>query len=769
MTRLFAMLMARWRAVALVAAGFVGLSFGVTGAGVTLERVLEDARFALRSRPASGQIALVEIDARSIAAIDRWPWPRRHYATLVDRLRAAGAGSIAFDVDFSSRSNPEDDGAFAAALQRAGGAVVLPTLRQAEGGGGRGHLDALPTAALRTHAMAAAVSVAPDPDGAVRDAPLGLVTFGTPRPSLSAMIAGRGGIAGRAFPIDYAFDPASIPRLSFIDVVRGAVPPAALRGKRVLVGATAVELGDRYGTPRFGVIPGVVIQALAAETLLDGVPRRGGWVVPFLAALALALLPLRARHRAWLALASLAAPILLFAGGTIAAGWWGLHFALVPGMAALGTIAAAVGAARIAMEFRRRRVVDEQTGMPNRNALVGDLAGEGGIVISAGRVLDYDKLLTALGTDGAAELVRRVAERIAAMVDAPVYRAEDRVLAWRETVPDDQIEVRADQLRRLMLAPVEVGGRRVDVALAIGFARGAGGGAATTLAHASLAAAQARAEGAGWHLYSDAERDSADRDVSLLGELDAAVGQGEIMVAYQPKLHIASGAVIGVEALVRWRHPVRGFMSPDLFIPLAERSGRIAGLTLHVLEQTLADLRAWQDCGATIGAAVNISAKLLDDEEFLDAARQAIAAGGVDPHRLTLEVTESAAMHDPAGAVRALEALKALGVAVSMDDYGTGLSTLSYLKTLPLDELKLDRSFVQYAHQNRSDAVLVRSTVELAHDLGLKVVAEGVEDEACLDYLRSVGCDIAQGYLIGRPMPADDLLALVLAGLRQAA
>lgn len=769
MTGRLATLTTRWRAAALVAAGVIGLLFGLSGAGVTFERMLEEVRFAIRSRPASGEVVLVEIDARSIVAIDRWPWPRRNYAVLVDRLRDAGAASIAFDVDFSSRSDPGDDAAFAAALQRAGGAVVLPTLRQLESGGDRAHLDALPTPVLRAHSMAAAVSVAPDGDGAVRDAPLGLVTFGTPRPSLSAMVAGRGGIAGQEFPIDYAIDPATIPRLSFIDVVRGRTPAAAIRGKRILIGATAVELGDRYGTPRFGVIPGVVIQAIAAETLLEGVPRRMGWVPPFAGALLLSLLVLRARRSAHLAGMGLLSPLAIFGGGLAIREWGGVAFQLVPAMAVLWVAMAAALIARVAHELHRRRVVDEQTGMPNRTALVGDMAAAGALSIVAGRVLDYDKLLAALGANGAAELVRRVAERITHHANAPVYRVEDRVLAWRDHADEDRTAMRADELRRIMLAPVEVNGRHVDVALALGFARGEGPSAASVVAHASLAAARARAEGAGWRVYSDAERDSADRDVSLLGELDAAVDQGEIAVAYQPKLHIASGAVVGVEALVRWRHPARGFLSPDLFIPLAERSGRIARLTLHVLEQTLADLRAWDLRGVTIGAAVNISAKLLDDAEFLDAARQAIAAGGIDPHRLTLEVTESAAMHDPAGAVRALEALKALGVAVSMDDYGTGLSTLSYLKTLPLDELKLDRSFVQYAHQNRSDAVLVRSTVELAHDLGLKVVAEGVEDEACLGYLRSVGCDIAQGYLIGRPMPADDLLTLVLAGLRQAA
>lgn len=751
----------RWRGIALVGAVLAGAAVGWSGAGAGPERALQDARFGVRSHAASGAVVVVEIDARSIAAIDRWPWPRRNYAQLVDRLRAAGAASVAFDVDFSSRSTPADDVAFAAALERADGAVILPTLRQAAGGGRAGDLDAMPIPELRAHAMAAAVSIVPDSDGAVRSAPVGVVTAGAPRPSLSAMIAGRSGAAGSEFPIDYAISPVSLPRLSFIDVHDGRFAPAAVAGKRVLIGATAVELGDRYSSPRFGVIPGVVIQALAAETLLGGVPRRVGWWAIMLLALPLAAWPLRARSRPAFVAAVVAPPLLLFGAAGSAEQWLGCFPELVPGLTAHLLAAATALAGRVAAELRRRRMVDEQTGMPNRLALVAELSGEGPVTIAAARIADYDKLLATLGPGGAGDLVRRVSERVAAMVGTPVHRVEDRVLAWGEAADEDQLATRADQIRRLMLAPVEVGGRRVDVALAIGFAQGDGRAVAATLAHAGLASAQARTSGGGWHVHAEGEADSAERDVSLLGELAAAIGAGQISVAYQPKLHIASDRVVGVEALVRWRHPQRGFLSPDLFVPLAERGGRIAGLTLFVLDRTLADLQAGDAAGVAIGAAVNISAKLLDDPEFLEAARGLIAASGIDPRRLTLEVTESAAMSDPAGAARALEALKALGVAVSMDDYGTGLSTLTYLKQLPLDELKLDRSFVQFAHQNRSDAVLVRSTVELAHELGLKVVAEGVEDEACLAYLRAVGCDIAQGYLIGKPMPWDALLALV--------
>lgn len=752
----------RWRAVVFALAAALAVLVGWSGAGVDLDHGVQNLRFAIRGHAASGDLHLVEIDARSMAALDHWPLPRRNYALVIDHLRRAGAASIAFDVDLSSRSNPADDHALAAALDRAGGAVALPTLRQEAGGGHSGYVDTLPIPELRAHAMAAAVSIRPDADGYIRTAPIGRITAGVPRPSLAAMIAGRAGSAGRDFPIDYSIDPDTIPRHSFLDIRDGKFDPAAIAGKHILIGATAVETSDRYPTPRFGVIYGVVIQALAAETLFAGLPVRAGWLVPLLIALALSPTILRGKRQASLFGAILFAPVALFAL-SLAAEWLaGYEFQLVPALTVLLTITAATLAVHTAAALRHRRLTDEQTGMPNRLALIEDLTGDARLTIAAAHIADYDKLLAALGAGGAAEMVCRVRDRITMLGGGQlVYRIGDRVLAWRSTVELDEVHLRYEQLRRMMLIPVEVKGRRADVSLAAGVAEGDARDPASVLANAALAAAQALDSGAGWHVHSDSEGDTIGREVSLLGELDQAVANGEIEVAYQPKLHIASGRVTSVEALVRWNHPTRGRLGPDTFIPLAERSDRIAGLTLHVLERTIADLHGWAAMGHPINGAVNISAKLLDSAAFLNDVAALIGRSGLDPKRLTLEVTESAAMSDRTGAAAALTAIKALGVAISMDDYGTGQSTLSYLKQLPLDELKLDRSFVQFAHQNRSDAVLVRSTVELAHELGLKVVAEGVEDEACLAYLRSVGCDMAQGYLISKPTTAEAIAELV--------
>src|SRR5690606_13254221 len=249
----------RWRTLALLAAFALALAIGMGGWGTGIERSLRSLLWQLHGQSASGDLHIVEIDARSIGAIDRWPWPRGYHARLIDRLYQAGAASIAFDVDFSSRSTAQEDRALASALERARGKVILPTFRQVAGGGRDGWIDSLPIAGLRAHSMAASVSILPDDDGYVRRMPIGAITDGVPRPPLSAIIAGRGGRAGADFPIDFSISPASVPRHSFLDILDGRFEPTPFAGKHVLVGATAVEMGDRYVVPLHGIQPGVVV------------------------------------------------------------------------------------------------------------------------------------------------------------------------------------------------------------------------------------------------------------------------------------------------------------------------------------------------------------------------------------------------------------------------------------------------------------------------------------------------------------------------------
>ena len=749
----------RWRALTLMVIAASSSLLGISGSIAWFDDMLSELDGRVRQRQASGELHIVEIDARSIAAIDRWPWPRRNYAAAVNQLKAAGAASIAFDVDFSSHSNAADDGIFAEALSREGAEVVLPTFGQRSGGGRKGWTDSLPIALLRPHASLAAVSVLPDPDGYVRRIPIGTITDDTARPSLSAMLAGVNAAAGSDFPIDLSIERTSIPRHSFIDIRDGKFDRHAIAGKHVLIGATAVELGDRYAVPSHGVIPGVVIQALAAETLRHGIPIESGWQLPMLLALALSALVLRLRRRATLAAAALGLPVLLTAAGIFIHGAFNWRFEIAPALFALMYANAAAGAARWIASARRQRSHDRETGMPNRFALINlPHAGE---AIVAARILDFDKLSAGVGEAATTDLICRLRDRIALVAGNEIYRAEDRVLAWRcgET---GQLEEQMAALRAVMLNPLEVAGRRVTVNFTVGAAAGKPGDPAErTLACAMLAAETASTNGESWHFHGAEEDDAVDLELALLGELDDAIANGDIHVVYQPKLGLQTNRIVSVEALVRWNHPTRGHLRPDLFIPLAERNDRIASLTLHVLKQTITDLQAWSAAGHPITGAVNISAKLLNSGAFIGNLRWLIEKSDLAPKRLTFEVTESAAMTDTAKAAAALQSFKDLGIKISIDDYGTGQSTLSYLKRLPLDELKIDRSFVQFAHMNRGDGVLVRSTIDLAHELGLRVVAEGVEDEACLTFLRASGCDVVQGYLISKPVGASAIEELL--------
>ena len=274
------------------------------------------------------------------------------------------------------------------------------------------------------------------------------------------------------------------------------------------------------------------------------------------------------------------------------------------------------------------------------------------------------------------------------------------------------------------------------------------------MATATLSAEQAARQGSFWR-PGEVDLAIVDREVSLMGELDSAIRAGEIAVFYQPKLCLKTRRITSAEALVRWRRADGEMVPPSLFVPLAEQTGRIGPLTTHVLSVVLADLARWRRDGHRFSIGVNISATLLGDRGFDEHVSATLAASAVPPSALIFEVTESAAMADSADATASLTGFHTQGIALSMDDYGTGQSTLSYLRRLPLSELKIDRSFVQHVAVDRRDEAMVRSTIELAHELGLKVVAEGIEDAACFDRLVELGCDYAQGYHISRPLAVD--------------
>ena len=274
---------------------------------------------------------------------------------------------------------------------------------------------------------------------------------------------------------------------------------------------------------------------------------------------------------------------------------------------------------------------------------------------------------------------------------------------------------------------------------------------------ADIAMYEAKRTGAGFALYSpDLERVSGG-DLSLRSELRDAIQADQLLLHYQPQVSHATGRVVGLEALVRWLHPQRGFLPPDQFIGLAEETGLIGALTQWVLRTSLAHLAELHRQGFELRMAVNLSARSLQDLALPASIGALLEESGVAPRHLCLEITESAVMANPGDGLTILTELDRMGVTLAIDDFGTGYSSLAYLKRLPVDELKIDKSFVMEMAESENDAVIVRSTIDLAHNLGLKVIAEGVEDAAVWDQLGRLGCDQSQGYYMARPMAAEAL------------
>jgi EAL domain-containing protein (putative c-di-GMP-specific phosphodiesterase class I) len=288
------------------------------------------------------------------------------------------------------------------------------------------------------------------------------------------------------------------------------------------------------------------------------------------------------------------------------------------------------------------------------------------------------------------------------------------------------------------------------------------------LKRADVALRAARTSGEQTRAYVPSMGQMFLRRFQLVTQFRQAMETGQVKIHYQPKISLPSREILGVEALVRWRHPEFGDLHPDEFVPAVEAAGLVDALTDFVLEQALIKVQSWIGRGLRIGVAVNMSVRSLANLQFPDMVSAALTRHHVPPELLTLELTESGVMADPQRALPVLQALSNLGVVLAVDDFGTGYSSLAYLRRLPVDEVKIDKSFVFGMGSDLGDLAVVRSIVELGHSLGLTVVAEGVEEDVARDQLAAMGCDVAQGYLISRPLSEERLEAWLQARTAQA-
>lgn len=878
-----------------------------TGWHASLRNALTDLRFAWQSRAASGGIAVVAIDAPSIDRIGVWPWPRRLHAELLQRLESAGVQDIAFDVDFSTPSDPASDEAFVKALRDVGGSTVLPSFKQPGPNGGAAHINR-PLKSFGNQSWPAVVNVAVESDGLVRRYPFGEKLGDALMPSMAVVLAGQDANQRPPFLIDFSIRAASIPRVSYADVLRGdATALAALKGKKIIVGATALELGDRFSVPNGGIVSGPVLQALAAESILQHRTLRWTSDVGMMLGLGLICLLMMS---SWRRLApGLRVAILIVAGAVVelvaalVQARWPLvvdtslfHIAIVayltaialdeidfrsllgriaesrfhriamslgdglvctdedhritvwnPGASAIfGYMPAEMigrpfeilctsptdGSARpfairdaarqallvpggaVVVEFEGRRKngetfpveasfsgwqgtdgfqygailrdisvrkreaervrylaeYDALTGLANRNTLHAGLAD----LIAAAERRSSEVALLVLGLDGfqrindmlghsAGDLVlRAVAARLRAEAgtEAIVARlsGDEFAIAVDCAGNSESAAEFAERVARAFEAPLATGARQHRVRISVGVAvyPEGGDGADDLLSNGHLALSRAKATRRGGHVIFESNiRQELESRLTLESELALAADRGEFELFYQPQVRLTNGSLVGAEALIRWKHPVRGYVSPGEFMPVVNTSALSERIANWVMETACRQARIWERSGNSVRVAINLSPSQLHSGDLAQAVAALLEATGLTPSLLELEVTEDILLHDESRVLDMFKRIQELGVRVLFDDFGTGYASLSYLKKFPLDGLKIDRSFVFDLLADSDDAAIVGSTIGLSKQLGLTVVAEGIENRATADFLVSMGCEEGQGYFFGRPMPAD--------------
>jgi len=747
--RLLASLTKSARALVFAATCLIGMAVVLTGSGSDIDNGLRAVRYEHFRKAPSGQLVLVTIDTSSIKALGAWPWPRTRHGDLVTALDRAGASRIVFDVIFDQpAANPEEDRAFATALAGAHADIYFAALLENLANGSETH-QSPPTAALLPYVTPVSIWFQSDRDQIHRRVPLNVPTLGSSMPAITQVLAGTDFKDSGPVLIDWSFSPEEMPKISYSDVLAGRFPKDFFKGKTVLIGADAFGMGDQYSVPYYEKISGLYIFAAASETLRAGRPLElGSW--PALLAVLLLVggaVLLRPRMRYPLFALGLVAlpPAQLLIEYHLQ-----IRFGIGAALLTLGAALLAQTLLTIANTLLDRITKSAEAGLPNLAAMELQERDDGVTVVVCLR--NYVETTALLGFAAQGALLNKIRDRlILAAGHDRIYQIDNHSFAWRSREDVPEVVASLEGLEALFAPGLQVDQLTVDITLNAGFCDTTTLSIEQALPKAVMAATQAINRGSLWERY-ETDDEEVFWKLSILNEFDQALKAGDVWVAYQPKFDLHKQSVCGAEALIRWTHPERGFIRPDRFVRAIEETGRIEKLTLYVLERAIADFAPHD-----LSLAVNLSMRMLGKNRLVVPIHQLLEAYHMPANRLTLEITESASMADDLG-IAELESLRSLGINISIDDYGTGQSTLSYLKRLPATELKIDQSFVRQVLTSRSDAVLINSTIKLAHELDMNVVAEGVEDEQVMQALTRMECDIIQGYHIGRPVPFEEFV-----------
>lgn len=728
----------------------------IIGPAMPLEDVYRGVRNQINARPADQSIVVVAIDEKTVQALGSSTYSRKYNAELLDTVFATGAKSIYFDEAFSLRVDADGDKAFAEALKRHKGRVFTGTMYYRESPTAEKEV-VLPHQDFRPFTTIRSLNGAMTPLGLSAELLYADRIGGELIPSISADIAQKAGPVAKRYRPDWSIQVRSIPTVSLIDVLENASVAQTLSGKDILVGVTTRESPDYLQVVGQSWFPGVYIHAVGAQTLREGSPRNIGWAPALLLATLFSMALVRSRSKKRAAAIS----ILAAAAGLIVPFLLDRFFVtadVFPAFVMYGIVAYRFATMR---DLSDARYKNAGSLLPNLSALreepqIGDRP------LVAMRIRNYAAICASFADPVEDELVTELTRRLTLPQDATTfYQAED-VLYWlAPSLPEADLIDHLTGLSRLVESHFELRGRKIDIQIAFGVDASLARPITNRIGRALLAADNAAAKHQLIKFNTDDNETDSAWELSLMSELDSAIDSGDIWVAYQPQYDLKTDGVCGAEALVRWQHPTRGAISPEAFILSAEAHNRIKRLTLHVLDVATRTARPLLSVNPEFRLGVNLSAALLEQPKLPEQIVDVITRNGFPAANLTLEVTESAPFSEHAKVAANLAGLAAAGIELSIDDYGTGNATLEYLRSVPCQEIKIDRSFVGALASDANDLLLVESTIDLAHGLGRRVVAEGIEDPETLELLRVIGCDVAQGYYLAKPMPFDALATLI--------
>ena len=743
----------RLRAALIV--GTLALLMALQSFLIMIDWLVWDVQAKMSPRDASGEIVFLSVDDNT--ADPDLPVKRVILGRVLDAVRRADAKSLYVDMIFDRPSTLAADSALRKAASSWGTDLHFVDKIDVALGGKREEFRSIDAVAGGNRKVW--FGVTSEWPNVVYELPPVYKTSEGFRPSLSVHLAGLHTVRD-SIQLDYGFSRRSIEQIEGVKLLDMSAAERAriLNGKSVVVstakGATAVE----FQNPTQFAAPPSFIAIYGAETLLAG----GMNFVPGINATALVVLMLclasvitnrRSRHGLYAALAI---------GLLIAVKVSGDNHVRIE-FATAGSVLAMYAAIRLRARWRNRAaLVDPDTGLPTLRALAADLASRrvpAAYVVMA-KVHGYEKILKTLNARQRAAYLCKLSERVRVGDPRLAIYVDGHNLAWVvDEVDQSKLISHLEGLRAIFAAPVTIDAQTIDVGITFGAAPITEHNRERCIA-AALAAVEETDEAIEPVRISDeVDPDKTMWDISLRSRIDAAMEAGEVFCEYQPKWDIGTDRILGVEALVRWEDPERGFISPLHFVMQCEKAGRMEFLTRYVLQSACSAGKLLHFRGYRISMAVNISATLLTDMRIVGIVRNVLQATDFDANHLFLEITETARIRDFATARTVLKALKALGTQLSMDDFGVGAANFEALQALPFDEIKIDRQFVSGAADNLKSRAITASIVELGTAARIAVVAEGAETPADLALLRSIGCWQVQGFALARPMNLTNLLS----------